>query len=206
MRVLPPREFANSIYSILLSNDQRGPTTPSELTNSPTMVSSSHVIYQTLVYQGWICASKTLGPRNCMLSYAFLTIVLYYAFPHGFVQKIYQIFCDKQPIKANVATKNCEFSSVFTTPVPPFFRKGYLPRSEKKLAPEVHNGWTLGPNDPASGPNTPSKKLTWEWENLPFRCISYWTWTIFQCRFSVLKGEKQKLFRDKKPCRAWLTI
>ena len=61
------------IYSILLSNDQRGPTTPSELTNSPTMVSSSHVIYQTLVYQGWICASKTLGPKNCMLSYAFLT-------------------------------------------------------------------------------------------------------------------------------------
>ena len=35
MRVLPPREFANSINSILLSNDQRGPTTPSELTNSP---------------------------------------------------------------------------------------------------------------------------------------------------------------------------
>lgn len=66
-------KFYIYIYSILLSNDQRGPTTPSELTNSPTMVSSSHVIYQTLVYQGWICASKTLGPKNCMLSYAFLT-------------------------------------------------------------------------------------------------------------------------------------
>lgn len=134
-----------------------------------------------------------------MLSYAFLTIVLYYAFPHYFVQKIYQIFCDKQPIKANVPTKNCEFSSVFTTPVRPFFRKGYLPRSAKRLAPEVHNGWKLGPKDPASGPNTPPKKTNMRMGKLHhLDAFPIEQWTIFQCRSSVLKGEKKTLFREKK--------
>lgn len=78
--------------------------------------------------------------------------------PNLLWQATYQSKCSNQKLRVFISLHY---------PRAPFFRKGYrIPAQKwkKKIAPEVHNGWKLGPKDPASGPNTPSKKLTWEWE------------------------------------------
>lgn len=86
--------------------------------------------------------------------------------------------------------------------------------SEKATCPEVQKGSPLkfimvgswGQKIRLRGQIPPPKKLTWEWENSPFRCISYWTMDNFPMSIFSFKGRKKNTFQgEKKPCRDLLT-
>ena len=78
--------------------------------------------------------------------------------------------------------------------------------SEKATCPEVEKGSPLkfimvgswGQKIRLRGQIPPQKKLTWEWENSPFRCISYWTMDNFPMSIFSFKGRKKKHFSGRK--------